>query len=117
MKRYIKTRNVETPKQIAIAIDESSERNNVVYCNDDYWLNWKSFLETFYTIPSDFKITKYHVFIFTKDDPANVQVKELSTDVTWQRFRLLKRTVSPSDVLTEQLLTSLIPNINLISRT
>lgn len=99
VKRKLKQKSVETPSQMAEVIDNSSECNRVVYCDDVYWSKWKDFLSNIYTIPSSFKITKYHIFKFNTDDFCNVKVKQFSTQVEWETFRLLKPSLTKIDVL------------------
>lgn len=55
------------------------------------WLDWKSFLRILFTIPADFKLSQYYIFIFYSFFKGLVEVKSLFSDNTSQRFSLVKK--------------------------
>lgn len=62
VKRELKIRDVVTPQEMVRVVSESSGTNNAVLPIEVRWTSWKTFLGNFHTIPSIFKITRYHDF-------------------------------------------------------
>lgn len=98
VKRELKRRNVNTPRDMVEVVKDSSASNRAILSGQVRWMGWKSFLEEFYTVPSSFRITKYHVFAFSAQDKAGMRVKRLSSDEDWEVVRLLKKNITPYDV-------------------
>ena len=101
VKRELKRRDALTAKDMISVVSDSSDTNCAVLSADVSWMQWKSFLKNFYTVPSSFRITRYHVFRFSSADKSCVRVKRVTTDADWEQVCLLKRGVSPNIVCLE----------------
>ena len=75
-------------------LEQSAITNTVVTPDRVTWKQWKTFLSHFFTIPSDFKLSRYHCFYFCASEPTSVRVKLYSSDQTFSTFNLLKNNVN-----------------------
>lgn len=99
VKRRLKHTNVLSPKDMMAVIEQSAFSNKVVPSKSVCWIDWKSLLSQFFTIPTKFKISEYHIFNFDPSSPAVVKVKRLSTSSTWESYSILKKGLSIAEVL------------------
>eukprot|EP00171_Calliarthron_tuberculosum_P017415 IDg17415t1 len=54
------------------------------------WRDWKSILKPCFCIPAQFRLRKYHEFVFDHGTPGQVPVRQFSTSTVTERFKLLK---------------------------
>ena len=101
VKRKFRQRDVLTPRKMVDCVNDSSVSNIARTSDFTVWRNWKKFLSKYVTIPSEFKLSQYHVFAFSIKDVESVNVRFLSTDETSRKFRLLKSHVSVEQVREE----------------
>ncbi|PXF45203.1 hypothetical protein BWQ96_05033 [Gracilariopsis chorda] len=94
VKRRLKKFDVFSPGDMMKILEESSTSNKAVNAKDVSWFNWKELLRQFYKVPTDFKLSTYHVFRFSHVNPEIVMVKHFSSDASWLSFKLTKRSVS-----------------------
>lgn len=98
VKRKLKQRNVVCAREMMRVIQESSTSNQVVCSTCVRWFDWKRLLPEWFTVPSNLRMSTYHVFSFRKDKLGILMAKSPTSANSWSEFRLLKRSVSPDFV-------------------
>ena len=94
VKRSFRRTEVLHPGEMYDLNNNSSETSICVPSHNVEWKAWKRILDGFFNIPKDFKISNYHVFTFNRDHPSCAGAKTLTTTPNWDRFCLLKGSVS-----------------------
>ena len=79
-------------------IEDSGSANKVVYSKSVRWVNRKEFLCAYFSMISSFRITKYHVFKDSVENPGEMEVQELSDSLVAKKLTLLKKRVTCSTV-------------------
>ena len=98
VKRKLRQRNAIVPSDMKKVIDDSSTNNSAVCGSDVLWYNWKLLLDSYFTIPSGFQITRYHVFQFCSTRPGYVRARSLSSSESFYDFSLLRKDVTVRQV-------------------
>lgn len=65
-----------------------------LYATDVTWTKWKDVLNYAFNIPKHFRISGYHIFRYSANNPATLYAKELTTTEHWKEFSLLKKNVT-----------------------
>lgn len=91
IKRIFRKAKVYFPKEMHDLINRSAKNTDCIEPDNVIWRLWKAILSTSFTIPSQFRISQYHVFRFSKNFPGCVQAKHLTSTEEWSQFDLLKK--------------------------
>lgn len=106
IRKRFRSTPVNTPMDMNRLVDESSRSTRLVPPAALSWTNWKNLLEQIFTVPSSFKISASHVFIFKKTSPGMVTSKTFSTSAEFAASKIFKRGFSPETAVSEALICS-----------
>eukprot|EP00171_Calliarthron_tuberculosum_P023069 IDg23069t1 len=99
IKRRFMRSNVMNPKQMMQIVEESAVNSTCIPAYTVEWYDWKRILGPHFTIPKNFKLSTFHVFQFISSKPGYVLVKDLSTTVAFEPFKLFKRSSTTDAVI------------------
>ena len=80
-------------------IEDSSLSTTCIPSTNVQWLNWKLYLEQFFTVPTKLKLSDLHRFSFSNLYKGKVEGRLLSTSDCSNRYNLLRRKVDISIVV------------------
>lgn len=91
VKRLVRRSDVVVPAEMMKIIQDSCDTTTCVPSVNVTWRDWKEYLQLYFGMPVDLKISQSYRFIFDCRFPGSVEVTTLSTSSTSQMFSLLRR--------------------------